>query len=1249
MKKKYYLLGALVFLFTWQQLDAARWYVDANAIGMYNGKSWKDAFKGLQDGLDKASAGDTIWVASGTYYPVKSPAPSGDPRDVTFYLKDRVHIYGGFSGSEVELSDRRSDSLNLHVKFETILSGDIGTPNNASDNAYHIVISNNLSSFTLDGFTISGGFATDMTALTVGGNDIYRNAGSGIYNYETQGVYRHLVVRDNLAYSTDPELGGGGGMYNWEINAQGTLLVDQSIFVGNIAKNCNGGAMYNSNSSVNIKNSFFYKNEAHTDDEGGGAIDNREGSDCLISDVVFEGNLSTNSGGGIYNDGSKPKLTNVLFLKNQATGSCGGGMDTDGGSDAILNNVTFQSNYAAEDGGGLYGWKSSPTLNHVYFYDNYAANNGGGMYYYNTCKPVITNAIFMENSADNFFGGFGLERESEAVLTNVLFAKNTAINEAGGMGALGSNTKLIVTNATIANNSTKNGNAGGGYDMGSTTTLRNSIIAKNTPDDVTINPFLATLVFHSLIGDTYIEDGSVNPSGSTVTTSCFEDLANDDYRLDVTSMAIDLGDSNFYAPAKTPDLSSIKTDLNGDNRFLGKNVDLGAYERCAQILAPSGLVAKSPNHPVLSGSSITFTLTPKNAGVNPTFQWYKNGSAILGETSMSYAGTTGTDFNDKDTIWAMIYTHETCLSPTDTASAKAIVEICPQVLVPGAAILLSTGTLVPAGTPVSFSLDLNNVGMSPVIEWFKNGKKIPLQSGITYNATAGNNFADGDTIWATVVSSDPCAMPKSTMSNKVVMNICANVLIPSATISKNTGSLVPNGTNVTFTLSPVDAGSSPDIEWYKNSVLIAGQTTTTLNIIAGSDFNNGDTIWAKVLANDPCVVPNNAFSNKEIMSICSSTVIPTISISIDKPGVVPSGTVVAFSSIATDAGASPVFEWYKNGVLIPSISTSYYFATAGIDYVDGDSITAKLISSEPCAVPNNGMSNAITLSICANVLQPKISISITPQTMVPVGATVTFSVQIEDVGDNPTIVWYKNNTVIAGQNNAMTYEAVAGNDFVEGDSIWAKVISVDPCVVPNTVSSNKLVVEFCPLTLTPSATLSKDVNSGVFAGTEVEFVLTVNDAGATPTIEWFKNNVLIPSVNGMTYTAIAGTDFDNGDTIWARALASDPCALPDNAVSNKMVMTVFGLGVQSLASNFDIKLAPNPNSGNFVLTANFVTGANYRADVTDVLGRKVYSENFIGSQNSQEFSMPVTLTPGVYMLSIHNNEMGTQTIRFVIE
>ncbi|MCZ2339039.1 MAG: hypothetical protein LC127_12795, partial [Chitinophagales bacterium] len=118
----------------------------------------------------------------------------------------------------------------------------------------------------------------------------------------------------------------------------------------------------------------------------------------------------------------------------------------------------------------------------------------------------------MENSADNFFGGFGLERESEAVLTNVLFAKNTAINEAGGMGALGSNTKLIVTNATIANNSTKNGNAGGGYDMGSTTTLRNSIIAKNTPDDVTINPFLATLVFHSLIGDTYIEDGSVNPS-----------------------------------------------------------------------------------------------------------------------------------------------------------------------------------------------------------------------------------------------------------------------------------------------------------------------------------------------------------------------------------------------------------------------------------------------------------------------------------------------------------------------------------------------------------------------------------------------------------------------------------------------------------------------------------------------------------------------------------------------------------------
>lgn len=1251
MNKKYLLfVGIVIALFGWQQSSAARWYVDVNATGAANGASWKDAFTGLQDGLDNAVSGDTIWVASGTYYPVKPPVVSVDPRDRTFLMKNGVHIYGGFVGSEVNLADRKTDSTNLHVKYETILSGDIGNVNDQSDNVYHVVISNNLSSFTLDGFTVKAGFASEMTFLTVGGNDIYRNGGAGIYNFETQGIYRNIVVRDNLAFSTDAELGGGAGMYNWEINNQGTLLVDGSVFFGNTAKSCNGGAMYNSNSSVTITNTYFTKNIANTDDEGGGAIDNREGSDCVIENVVFDANESTNSGGGIYNDGSSCNLTNVLFVNNIASGSCGGGMDTDGGSNAILNNVTFKNNYAEEDGGGLYGWKSSPTLNNVYFYNNTANGNGGGMYYYNTCKPVITNAIFMYNTSNAYFGGFGLERESEAVVTNVLFARNYAVNDGGGLGALGSNTAMILTNVTVANNYTKNGTGGGGYDQGSTSKIRNTIFAGNYPDEVNIAAALAMLVKHSIVGDTYLEDGSVNPYGTVVaSTAYFEDTLNNDFRMVSGSVALDLGDSTFYAPAATPNLSTVKIDLNGLERTLGNNTDIGTYEKCPQIIIPSGTVSVSPGELVPNGTTMIFTLTPKNAGSNPTFQWFKNSTPIAGKTSATFSGAAGTDFGDNDTIWAMIYTHESCISPANTASAKKIVKICPQLLLPSVVVTLSTGTLVPSGTAVKFSLNLTNVGGSPVIEWFKNGKKIPFASGVSYTATAGINFNDADTFTAKVVSSDPCAVPNNALSNSLVMHICANVVTPSASLSVDKGTLVPNATQVRFTLTLTDAGVNPTIEWYKNNIQIIGQTGVTYDAVSGLDFNDKDTISVKITSLDPCAVPNNAVSNNIVMNICPNTVIPSLTISSDKSMPVPPGTAVTFTASTADAGVNPDFEWYLNGAIIPLVTDNYYTATSGVDFKTGDSIWAKVISHEPCAVPDFGFSNKLIIDICTNVLEPTVDISVSPQTVVPVGATVTFSLAITDAGANPDIEWYKNNTRINTQSGKMSYVAVAGVDFSEGDSIWAKITSHDPCAVPNNASTHKIVIEFCTQTILPTATLSKDVESGVFAGTDINFVLTVKDAGATPAIEWYKNSTLIPTATGLNYTAKAGTDFDNGDTIWALAIASDPCAVPSEAISNKFVMNVFGLSVNKIASNFDMHLSPNPNKGSFVLNANFVAGEDYVLNVVDVIGRNVFSEKFQINTSNKEITLPASLTPGVYLLTIYNPQQGRSTLRFVIE
>lgn len=101
------------------------------------------AFNNLQSALNIAETGDQIWVADGSYSPTAALDPN-EPRTATFSLMSGVAIYGGFRGrdeldpnniftGETSLS-QRDPELN-----ETILSGNIGDPNDPDDNSFHVV------------------------------------------------------------------------------------------------------------------------------------------------------------------------------------------------------------------------------------------------------------------------------------------------------------------------------------------------------------------------------------------------------------------------------------------------------------------------------------------------------------------------------------------------------------------------------------------------------------------------------------------------------------------------------------------------------------------------------------------------------------------------------------------------------------------------------------------------------------------------------------------------------------------------------------------------------------------------------------------------------------------------------------------------------------------------------------------------------------------------------------------------------
>ncbi len=274
---------SLFFNFSSSVQAATTIYVNINASGNNDGSDWNNAFLSLQSALDMAVSGDQIWVAKGAYNPSSAYDLTNSSRYYHFRMKDGVKIYGGFAGTETSIDDRTDFAVG--GTNETILSGDIGVPNDNSDNCYHIFYHPDgyglTSSAILNGFTLKYGYAN----------------GPGTYE-----------VR-------------GGGMHNGIGNSP---EINQCSFLNNYATY--GGGIYNLTCSPIISNCLFSTNTAT---RWGGGIYNTTSAQTQIINCLVVNNYSATTGGGIYNydvDGSNPCnvfITNTTVANNSA-GYCGG-------------------------------------------------------------------------------------------------------------------------------------------------------------------------------------------------------------------------------------------------------------------------------------------------------------------------------------------------------------------------------------------------------------------------------------------------------------------------------------------------------------------------------------------------------------------------------------------------------------------------------------------------------------------------------------------------------------------------------------------------------------------------------------------------------------------------------------------------------------------------------------------------------------------------------------------------------------
>ena len=192
-------------------------YVKPVSSGLGNGTSWANASNDLQAMMNSLkTSGGQVWVAQGTYKPTHKVADTTLNGNLTtnryrsFVLVKDVQVYGGFQGLA---TDTNLNQRNWYT-YETILSGDIGIPNDSTDNSYFVLLSaGDVGTACLDGFTITKGNAngsnTESYTFWLNGMVFNCLSGGGFVIQNSSPRLANLVITMNYAsHST-----GGGNTY----------------------------------------------------------------------------------------------------------------------------------------------------------------------------------------------------------------------------------------------------------------------------------------------------------------------------------------------------------------------------------------------------------------------------------------------------------------------------------------------------------------------------------------------------------------------------------------------------------------------------------------------------------------------------------------------------------------------------------------------------------------------------------------------------------------------------------------------------------------------------------------------------------------------------------------------------------------------------------------------------------------------------------------------------------------------------
>jgi len=555
----------------------------------------------IQAAINAANNGDTVIVADSTY--------TGDGnRDIYFGKAITIRSQNGPENCIIDCNGTESD--------------------------HHLGFYGGTAASTLQGFTITNGYAECGAAICCGGsptiinciitgNTAERGGGAIFCGHSSSATITNCTIRGNSAeyggaifceHNSSPTItnctisdnstkgdnwpSGGGGIYcSWS-----SITIINSQINHNLA-NGGGSGICCWRSGITIINSQI--NENSTNSSGGGIYCGEDSSltiiNCAISGNSAKGNSWSSGGGGIYcRDDSSLTIANCTISKNTAEGpaSRGGGiyfrLRSSGydGDTFTITNCTISGNlvrgHCHSSGGGIYcGTEGS--------------HDSRGVFTITDCT-ISGNSARTEDSRSNSYGG-GLYCDNINPMVIKCTISNNKAADGGGVACYQSNP--IIAGCIISNNSPNNRNwyGGGGiycYEH-SSPTVTNCTIVGNTSFGIYCrdnNPIVTNSILYyngNGCGD-FIQ---IAADTARVTYSDIQDGWDGEGNIDADPSFLEPGywDCNdkcwdcFWVEGDyhlLPGSLCINTggsgylldntDLDGRPRIIGSAIDMGVYE-----------------------------------------------------------------------------------------------------------------------------------------------------------------------------------------------------------------------------------------------------------------------------------------------------------------------------------------------------------------------------------------------------------------------------------------------------------------------------------------------------------------------------------------------------------------------------------------------------------------------------------------------------------------------------------------------